>query len=47
VHRAGFAAPYQVALVCAKDAERRADDPILTAYGWKDGTIEKVPFTVF
>jgi hypothetical protein len=39
VHRSAFSRPYMVALVSGKGAERRADDPVMKAYGWRRGRI--------
>jgi hypothetical protein len=47
LHRASFAAPYMVALVGGKGADRRADDPIVRAYGWRDGVIQERSFQVY
>jgi len=47
VHRAGFSAPYAVALVAGKAAGRRADDPEFRAYGWRDGVIVEKNFYTF
>jgi hypothetical protein len=47
VHRAGFSAPYAVALVAGKAAGRRADDPEFRAYGWRDGLIVEKDFYTF
>jgi hypothetical protein len=47
VHRAGFSAPYAVALVAGKAAGRRADDPEIRAYGWRDGVIVEKSFCSF
>jgi hypothetical protein len=47
VHRASFPAPYMIALVSGKEAGRRADDPGVRAYGWRDGAIVEREFTVF
>lgn len=47
VHRTGFSNPYMVALVWGKGANRRVDDPILRAYGWRHGLIRERTFTVF
>lgn len=47
VHRASFPAPYMLALVTGKEADRRADDPGIRAYAWRDGAIAEHEFTVF
>jgi hypothetical protein len=47
VHRASFAAPYMVALVSGKEAEKRANDPGLQAYAWRDGVIQQQEFSIF
>jgi hypothetical protein len=47
VHRASFPAPYMIALVSGKAAGRRADDPGVKAFGWRDGAIVEREFTVF
>jgi hypothetical protein len=47
VHRRGFWRPYMVALVSGKGANRRADDPIVRAYGWRNALIRERTFTVF
>jgi len=47
VHRAGFSAPYAAALVAAKGAGRRADDPEFRAYGWRGGVIVEKGFFTF
>jgi len=47
VHRGGFPAPYMIALVSGKEAHRRADEPAVHAWGWRDGAIVRRPFTVF
>jgi hypothetical protein len=47
VHRASFAAPFMVALVSGKGSGQRADDPIVRAYGWKDGVVEPIEYAVF
>jgi proteasome lid subunit RPN8/RPN11 len=44
VHRSGFAAPYMVAFVAGKGAYRRADDPLIRAYAWRDGLIRESAF---
>jgi hypothetical protein len=47
VHRAAFGRPYMVALVSGKGAERRADDPLMRAYGWRRGIICEKPWSIF
>jgi hypothetical protein len=47
VHRAAFPARYMVALVSGKEPGRRADEPGVRAYGWKDGGIAERQFQVF
>jgi hypothetical protein len=47
LHRASFPAAYMVALVVGKGADRRADDPMVRAYGWRDAVIEERPFQVY
>ena len=47
VHRSGFNSPYMVALVNGKGGKRRADDPVLRGFGWRNGTIRARTFTVF
>jgi hypothetical protein len=47
VHRASFHAPYMVGLVSGKGAQRRADDPVIRAYGWRNGVICERPFDTF
>jgi hypothetical protein len=47
VFRASFGAPYMVGLVSGKGEGRRADDPHLRAYGWKDGVLCEREFKVF
>jgi hypothetical protein len=39
VHRSAFSLPYMVGLVSGKGADRRADDPLMRAYGWQRGLI--------
>ena len=46
VFLASFSAPYMVGLISGKGAGRRADDPIVRAYGWRDGVVREIPFTV-
>lgn len=46
VHRASFPAAYMIALVSGKQAERRANDPIVQAYGWQDGVIRQKELSV-
>jgi hypothetical protein len=47
VHRSAFSRPYMVALVSGKGAERRADDPVMKAYGWRRGRIGEIPWSTF
>jgi hypothetical protein len=47
VHRSAFARPYLVALVSGKGTGRRADDPVLRAYGWRQGRICELGWSVF
>ena len=47
VHRASFGAPYMVGLVSGKGAQRRADDPVVRAYGWRHGVICERSFSSF
>jgi hypothetical protein len=47
VHRSAFSRPYMVALVSGKGAERRADDPVVHAYGWHQGRICEKELLVF
>lgn len=47
VFLASFASPYMVGLISGKGKGRRADDPIVRAYGWTDGVVKEIPFTVF
>ena len=47
VFLASFSSPYMVGLITGKGSGRRADDPIVRAYGWHDGVIREIPFTVF
>ena len=47
VFRASFSAPYQVGLVSGKGSERRADDPIVRAYGWRHGALEEINYVVY
>jgi len=47
VHRASFGAPYMVGLVFGKGAIRRADDPLVRAYGWRDGEVRERSYAVF
>jgi len=47
VFRASFPAAYMVGLVSGKGAERRADDPIVHAYGWRDGVVTEIQYTVY
>ena len=46
VHRRGFNAPYMVGLVSGKGAHRRADDPVMRAFGWRDGVIGEKTFGI-
>jgi proteasome lid subunit RPN8/RPN11 len=39
VHRSAFGRPYMVGVVSGKGAGRRADDPVIRAYGWRRGRI--------
>jgi hypothetical protein len=47
VHWTSFPAPYMVALVSGKDRDRRADDPVFCAFGWRDGVIQRRAFMTF
>jgi hypothetical protein len=47
VHRASFPSAFAIALVAGKEANRRADEPGLRAYGWRDGAIVERAFTTF
>ena len=47
VHRSAFSRPYMVALVSGKGAERRADDPVMKAYGWRRGRICEKEWSIF
>jgi len=47
VHRSAFSRPYMVALVSGKGAERRADDPVMKAYGWQRGRICEKEWSIF
>jgi hypothetical protein len=47
VFLASFCSPYMVGLISGKGKGRRADDPIMRAYGWGDGVVREIPFTVF
>lgn len=47
VHRASFGAAYMIALVTGKERERRADQPGLRVWGWRDAAIVERAFTVF
>jgi len=47
VFLASFCSPYMVGLISGKGKGRRADDPIMRAYGWRDGTVREIPFTAF
>ncbi len=47
VHRSAFGRPYMVALVSGKGPGKRADDPVLRAYGWQRGRICERPWSVF
>jgi hypothetical protein len=47
VFLASFCSPYMVGLISGKGKGRRADDPIVRAYGWGDGVVREIPFTVF
>jgi proteasome lid subunit RPN8/RPN11 len=47
VHRSAFDRPYMVALVSGKGAGRRADDPLVRAYGWQRGLIREMEWSTF
>jgi hypothetical protein len=47
VHRSAFSRPYMVALVSGKGKGRRADDPLMRAYGWRRGIICEKEWSVF
>ena len=47
VFLAGFGSPYMVGLISGKGKGRRADDPVVRAYGWRDGVVREIPFAVF
>jgi hypothetical protein len=47
VHRSAFGRPYMVGLVCGKGPGRRADDPLIRAYGWHRGRICEREWSVF
>jgi hypothetical protein len=47
VHRSAFSRPYMVALVSGKGADRRADDPVMKAYGWRRGRIGELQWSIF
>jgi hypothetical protein len=47
LHRAYFSAPYMFALVSGKGPGRRLDDPIQRAFGWRDGTIQEIAFSIY
>jgi proteasome lid subunit RPN8/RPN11 len=47
VHRSAFGRPYMVALVSGKGPGKRADDPVLRAYGWQRGRISERTWSVF
>lgn len=46
VHRACFSAPYMIALVSGKAAGRRASEPEVRAWGWRDAAIVAREFSV-
>jgi len=46
VFRASFAAPYHVGLVSGKGSERRPEDPVVRAYGWRDAVLEELNYVV-
>jgi hypothetical protein len=47
VHRSAFGKPYMVALVSGKGAQRRADNPVMKAYGWRRGLICEREYSIF
>ena len=47
VFRSSFAAPFQIGLVSGKGSGRRPEDPIVHAYGWRDGVLEEMSYVVF
>ena len=47
VHRAGFSAPYTVALVAGKAAEGGRTPPGSARFGWRDGVIVEKSFGAF
>jgi hypothetical protein len=46
VHRSAFPRPYMVALVSGKGADRRADRPVVRAFGWRRGRIRERPLSI-
>lgn len=42
----GFPSSHLVGLISGKGKNRRADDPDMRAYGWRDGIVREIPFTV-
>jgi hypothetical protein len=46
VHRSAFSRPYMVALVSGKGSDRRADDPVFRAYGWRRGLIGEKEWSI-
>jgi hypothetical protein len=47
VHRQCFSAPFTAGLVAGKAAGRRADEPEVRAFGWKDGVIVAKELNVY
>ena len=47
VFRSSFAAPFQVGLVSGKGSGRGPEDPVVHAYGWRDGVLEEMSYVVF
>jgi hypothetical protein len=47
VFLASFSSAHMVGLISGKGKGRRADDPVVRAYGWQDGVVREIPFTVF
>ena len=47
VFRSSFATPFQVGLVSGKGSGRWPEDPIVLAYGWRDGVLEEMSYVVF